>query len=192
MMREAEVRDRLRIRCLQRDAGARTVSEFWVPVSNERVDLAVLGARMTAFEIKTEFDSLRRLPRQAAAYARVFEECSVVLASRHVEKAMQMVPAWWGVLVISPDSTFDQVRPAEPNPQIDPETLVRLLHRSEAEHAIAVSGLDAGLNPGRFRMWQVLLSELDTDALQEVVRSTLLHRDDLGRPTDQAALTLAS
>ena len=42
-----------------------------MPRSNERAGIAVIGTRMDGFEIKTERDTLRRLPRQASAYARL-------------------------------------------------------------------------------------------------------------------------
>jgi hypothetical protein len=63
---EKVVRDALRSHVLAEVAGARdTVDEFWVPRSNERADIAVLGRWMDGFEIKTERDTLSRLPRQA-------------------------------------------------------------------------------------------------------------------------------
>jgi peptidoglycan hydrolase-like protein with peptidoglycan-binding domain len=68
-------------------ASAEAVFEFWVPQSNGRADVAVIGTTMDGFEIKTERDSLRRLPRQADAYSRVFDHCHAVLAHRHVDRA---------------------------------------------------------------------------------------------------------
>ena len=58
---------------------------------------------MSAFEIKTERDTLRRLPRQATAYARLFDQCTVVVAERHVAAAMEMLPMWWGVIAVVTD-----------------------------------------------------------------------------------------
>jgi hypothetical protein len=62
-MNEAEVRDALPTHLLAAIVGAEvTVDEFWVPRSNERADIAVLGRQMDGFEIKTHRDTLRRIP----------------------------------------------------------------------------------------------------------------------------------
>jgi hypothetical protein len=148
-----------------------------VPQSNARADVALIGTTIDGFEIKTERDSLKRLPRQADAYTRVFDRCHVVLAYRHVDRALEILPPWWGVRVIDDGLTFMTLRPAEPNPSVDPETLVRLLWRDEAYTALC----DLGTNPdqcaGRFRLWELLLALLDVEGIKRVVREALLLRD---------------
>src|SRR5207244_95753 len=94
-----------------------------------------------AFEIKSEHDTLRRLPRQADAYGRVFDRCTAVLAERHRDGAVALLPEWWGITTVSVNGhvAFDDARKARPNPRIDPEVLVRLLWREEV--GAALSGL---------------------------------------------------
>jgi hypothetical protein len=152
------------------------IFEFWVPQSNTRADVAVVGATMDGFEIKTERDSLKRLPRQADAYTRVFDFCHVVLAQRHVEGALGMLPQWWGVLTIGEDLSFTVVRGPKVNSGVDPETLVRLLWRDEAYAALCDLGAAPDPRAGRFGMWELLLALLDIDRLKQVVRHALLLR----------------
>lgn len=159
---------------------AEAIYEFWVPRSNERADVAVIGsAAIDGFEIKTERDTLKRLPRQAEAYTRLFDRCHAVLALRHVDKAIEMLPPWWGVLVIGTDGgpTFIRVREADANTGVDPETLVRLLWRDEVHAALCGLGAPPDPKAGRFRMWEQLLILLDLDGLKAVVRDALLRRD---------------
>lgn len=155
------------------------VYEFWVPTTNARADVAVIGARIDGFEIKTERDTLKRLPRQAEAYTRLFDRCHAVLARQHVDNAIKMLPPWWGVLVIATDGgpNFVRVREGDPNQGVDPETLVRLLWRDEAYAALCGLGVSPDPRAGRFRLWELLLSLLDLEALKLVVRKALLHRD---------------
>jgi hypothetical protein len=103
------------------------VDEFWVPCSHERADVAVIGSLMEAFEIKTDQDRLTRLPRQVAAYSRLFDRCTAVVAERHVREAMAMIPEWWGVLVITTGGSisFEAARSADANEYVDARTLVR-------------------------------------------------------------------
>lgn len=155
------------------------VYEFWVPRTNERADVAVIGDAIEAFEIKTERDTLKRLPRQAEAYARLFDRCHAVLAARHVDSAVDMLPPWWGVLVYRDDGepSFEVLRDAAINVDVDAETLVRLLWRDEAHAALCALGSPPDLRAGRPRMWDLLLTLLDLEDLKAVVRRTLLHRD---------------
>jgi len=155
------------------------VYEFWVPTTNARADVAVIGARIDGFEIKTERDTLKRLPRQAEAYVRLFDRCHAVLADRHVDDAIKMLPPWWGVLVIARHGggNFVRVREGSPNRGVDPETLVRLLWREEAHAALCELGISPDPRAGRFRLWELLLSLLDLEALKVVVRTALLDRD---------------
>jgi hypothetical protein len=155
------------------------VYEFWLPTTNARADVAVIGARIDGFEIKTERDTLKRLPRQTAAYARIFDRCHAVLALRHVDKAMEILPPWWGVLVIETAGmpNFTVVRVADTNHSVDPETLVRLLWRDEVHAALCALGATPDPRAGRRRMWDLLLNVLDLDMLKQVVRHALLHRD---------------
>ena len=180
MVSEAVVRHSLREAELARSpASAEAVYEFWVPRSNERADVAIISTTIDGFEIKTERDTLKRLPRQAEAYARLFDRCHVVLAPRHVDKAIEMLPSWWGVLVIEIDGapSFLRLRDANANEAVDPETLVRLLWRDEAHAALCGLGVPPAPQAGRPRMWEQLLSLLDLDGLKLVVREALLRRD---------------
>jgi hypothetical protein len=178
MVTEADVRHSLRVEVLAGAApSAEAVFEFWVPLSNERADVAVIGTTMDGFEIKTERDTLKRLPRQASAYTRVFDRCHIVLAHRHVDGALEIVPPWWGVQVIDDGLTFVTLREAEHNRNVDPETLVRLLWRDEAYVALCELGTVPEPRTSRFRLWEMLLALLDVDSLRRVVRETLLSRD---------------
>jgi hypothetical protein len=156
---------------------AEAIYEFWVPRSNERADVALVGSNIDGFEIKTARDSLRRLPRQVDAYTRVFDRCHAVLAHRHIDAALEILPAWWGVLVVDEGLTFMTLRPAQPNLAVDSETLVRLLWRDEAFAALCELEPPPDRRAGRYRLWEMLLACLDAETLKTVVRQALLARD---------------
>jgi hypothetical protein len=179
VLTEAIIRESLSDELLSGLPHAEAVYELWVPRSYERADLAVIGPSMDGFEIKTARDTLKRLPRQAAAYARLFDRCYVVLADRHVDAAMKILPAWWGVMVIRGETKpgFEPIREAEVNHDVDPETLVRLLWRDEVYAALCAFGAAPEPGAGRFRMWAQLLDLVEVDVLKTAVREALIHRD---------------
>lgn len=179
MTPEATVRDALRRTLLdQQRTMVRAVDEFWLPRSHERADIAVIGRLMRAFEIKSEQDTLRRLPRQADAYGRVFDRCTAVVAKRHREGAMAILPEWWGVTTVSVNGhvAFEEVRKARPNPTVDPEVLVRLLWRAEASTALAALGQPQPKTASRSSMWRALIDAVAVKELRTIVRRALLTR----------------
>lgn len=179
MLTEAIIRESLSDELLSGLPHAEAVYEFWVPRSYERADVAVIGPSLDGFEIKTARDTLKRLPRQAVAYARLFDRCCVVLADRHVDKAMEILPAWWGVMVIRDEikPRFERIREADVNHDVDPETLVRLLWRDEVYAALCAFGAPPEPGAGRFRMWAQLLDLVEVDVLKTAVREALIRRD---------------
>src|SRR5437868_5846718 len=64
-----------------------------------RVDIAVINGRLSGFEIKSDFDSLTRLPRQIRAFSAVFDDMCVVTTRRHVTNTQKLIPAWWRLTV---------------------------------------------------------------------------------------------
>ncbi|HXD53121.1 MAG TPA: sce7726 family protein [Solirubrobacteraceae bacterium] len=180
MRPEALVRGALRQHLLDPMAGpCEFVDELWVPRTNERADLAVLARSMDGFEIKTSTDNLRRLQRQADAYARIFDHCTVVAAPNHVSGVAEILPDWWGVMTVRVGDrvTFDSARPAAPNPSIDVEVLVRLLWRDEVLSALKALGTEPDAKATRGRLWTQLLEGTTVARLRSIVRRALLGRD---------------
>jgi hypothetical protein len=177
---EKEIRQAL-LRSLGASASptTRLVEEFRVPRVHVRADIAVIGAELHAYEIKSEADSLRRLPAQVGGFGTVFDFCSLVVAPGHVDAALDIVPAWWGVTVVGPNEpTFTRLRAARPNPQVDVALAVRLLWRKEVERALVIEGITPDYVAGRAGMWQQLLEALDEAALRAAVRTALGSRTD--------------
>jgi hypothetical protein len=180
MATEAVVRNALRVRVLTAiNRACETVDELWVPRSHERADLAVIGQSMDGFEIKTERDTLRRLPRQIDAYGRLFDRCSVVVAQKHHDQAAQMLPVWWGITTahVNGGVSFTEIRQPQRNPSIDPEILVRLLWKEEATIALMKLGAPPDEGASRGVLWRALLEAASLSQLRSAVRRALLNRD---------------
>jgi hypothetical protein len=180
MVTEAVVREALRQRVFSAIGGAcDAVDEFWVPRSYERADLAVIGRSMDGFEIKTERDTLRRLPRQVEAYGRLFDRCSVVVAEKHCDSAAGMLPEWWGITSIHVNGgvRFIEVRKPRRNSGVDPEILVRLLWKEEVIVALVKLGAAPDERASRGALWRDLLEAASLSQLRAAVRRALLSRD---------------
>lgn len=154
-----------------------SVAEFWVPGSNERADLVLLGPGMHGFEIKSRRDNLERLPRQVAAYGRVFDRCTAVVHSRHLLGTTRMLPGWWGVIEVDERDDFRSVREAGANPTAKRETVVQLLWKEEARQILAGLGFDVPADEPRAALWLRLLAVMDLAYLHGLVGQVLADRD---------------
>jgi hypothetical protein len=177
---EHAIRDALRHRVMANTPGARdAIDEFWVPRSNERADIVVVGRSLDAFEIKSERDTFRRLPRQVSAYERLFDRCTLVVAEKHSDRATAVLPEWWGIVTVHVNMTveFTATREPRPNHAVDPETLVRLLWRDEVMIALLHLGHQPDPRESRSSLWDELLHSATLAQLRGIVRMAILVRD---------------
>ncbi|MEX6802596.1 sce7726 family protein (plasmid) [Pseudomonas aeruginosa] len=151
-MREAEIKRALKDQ-LETEAGGRLpfLEEVQINGGEIRADL-VQVQDMHCYEIKSAGDTLNRLIGQGSRYARVFELVTLVLAERHLKKAIPMLPTWWGVVIIPGEAAqdFQHLRRATPNVRQEAETLATLLNRDEALAVLAEIGV-VRRNPRNFR-----------------------------------------
>lgn len=171
------------------------IEEFWLPKSNIRADLAVVGAGLHGFEIKSPRDSLRRLPGQIEAFGRVFDTCVAVLDEKHLAQALPVLPAWWGVVQVQerePDVPYVSViRASKPNPAIDLDSLVRLLWKAEAAQALRSTGHEPDPRAGRVHLWEQLLADAEPPAIAQAVHAALRNRTTWRGQQGRSRLTLS-
>ena len=146
-----------------------------------RVDLALINGAMHGFEIKSEADTVERLPHQAEAFSMVFDKMTAVVAAKHLEHALCIVPAWWGIQASDYDKNGKVVikpfRTGRVNTGVDARALVELLWRDEALSQLQkmkVSLPKRGLN--RKYLYDTLVEQMPLIHLRRFVRETLKHR----------------
>jgi hypothetical protein len=150
------------------------VNELGIDHGKMRADIAVINARFTGYEIKSDEDSLSRLPRQITGYNRVFDYAHIVATDRHLEKAMAMVPNWWGVIRVWKDTQGDlrtrTVRKGSLNPKRSSIALARLLWRDEVLTILKELGMSgASLRRERAKLYRSLVQRLSMDDLALLV-----------------------
>lgn len=101
-------------------------------IGNSIVDVAVANETSTAYEIKTEFDSSKRLSSQTADYLKAFDRVYVVTHPNHVERFERELDERVGLIVLSPKKSLTPYREALSNiHNVEPRTIFRCLRRSE-------------------------------------------------------------
>ena len=158
------------------------IEELGVQHGASRIDLAVVNGLLHGFELKSDRDDLTRLPEQARAYDAVFDLVSLVVAERHVRRAVDFIPDWWGIRVArgEPGSlSFCDLKLPMNNPSPDPFSVVSLLWRNEAMSFLEELGGAKGMHSrSRAEIYSKLVDEATLDHLRNRVCRCLRDRRD--------------
>jgi hypothetical protein len=97
---------------------------FEMPVLDSRVDVCRINGNSYAYEIKTEFDSFKRLKKQIDDYSRVYEYIFVVIPKNFYQAVVEIIPYFCGIRILRQDSNdgkiyFTTKRKAIKSPNID-------------------------------------------------------------------------
>jgi hypothetical protein len=165
------------------DSKLRIVEEFGVEHGAARVDIAVVNGVLHGYEIKSDRDTLSRLPEQMDAYNSVFDRVTLIVGKQHIYEAINLVPDWWGISIakFGPDSSviFTCIREAKENFGQRNVSIARLLWRGEALHILEEAGEADGLrSKPRELIYEKLSAIFDQEILEEKVRDVLFLRED--------------
>jgi hypothetical protein len=163
------------------DADTRIVEEMGIWSGSVRIDIAVINGEMCGFELKSNRDTLERLPFQAELYSHVFDRVVLVTGERHVAKALPLIPDWWGVTVATERGKRIELildRSPDCNPAPNPYLVAQLLWKEEALAVLDSFGLGKGWRAKRIKeIHQRLASELPFEQLSFQVREMLKRRN---------------
>ena len=112
--------------------GSVIVEELDLTIAGARVDIAVVNGSLHAFEIKSEKDTLQRLPNQLQAYLKVFDFISVVTSKKHLQKVENILLDCIGLYICNEDlGTIEVYKTATPNPATESFHIAKLLRKDE-------------------------------------------------------------
>jgi hypothetical protein len=183
IVRDLDIRRALLLKMKQlhyKEPDTRVVEELGLCQGNARVDIAVVNGSLHGYEIKSERDTLNRLPSQCETYNRSLDFVTIVASSAHLEKIRKLVPGWWGIWTAQARGSRLQLqveRAGQRNPTVIPLAMAQLLWREEALQVLEEAGAAEGLrNKTRNQIWQRLTEALTTNQLGDAVRSKLKAR----------------
>lgn len=158
---------------------AQIFEELGVKHGVSRIDLAVINGIMHGYEIKSDLDTLNRLPDQIDAFSAVFDKLTLVVGKKHLYHAINLLPDWWGVLLAKVDAdgaiVFYSIRKARKNLKQDPRSIAKLLWREEALQILEKRNKAKGIrSEKRAVIYERLANTISVRSLKEKVRDTLL------------------
>lgn len=162
------------------DPDTLVVDELGLRHGRARVDVAVVNGEIHGYEIKSDRDTLQRLPEQVRIYGSVLDYTTLVVGPRHSERALPLLPEWWGVERVEADREevrFSTFRAAQRNPTPDPVGIAKLLWRSEALALLEEIGAANGVrSKPRAEVYARLAEAVPLEWLQASVRRLLKSR----------------
>ncbi len=106
------------------------LSEF--RVGSSKADCVILNGISTCYEIKSEYDSLVRLPEQLESYLKLFDKVYVVTTESHCDKLESILPDSVGVLKLNSRNALSEVKKASLSGYpVDVDVLMSSLRKNE-------------------------------------------------------------
>ena len=177
---DAEIRPALRehlTRVHAHETDTVFVEELGLSRGQVRIDLAVVNGALHGFEIKSDFDSLKRLARQVDLYSQVLDRATLVVGERFAPRATSLVPFWWGVVRVTSRPKglrFTTLRRSRLNPRRNARVLAELLWVNHAMALLQDRGAARGLRgkPRRV-LWDRLCELYSLEEIARAVRDRL-------------------
>ncbi|MEG4678891.1 hypothetical protein B1H42_00475 [Enterobacter cloacae subsp. cloacae] len=185
-MRDQDVRAAVHHKLLKEshlDPECLVIDEFSISLGASRADIAVVNGVLHGYELKSEFDSLERLPLQIKHYSAVMDKVTLVVAEKHLDGALKLIPHWWGVKTVSvgPKGAIliKHKRGEKLNRNFDSLMLAQLLWKDECIDVLQRWGCSKGFkSKPRYELWNVVADTLSASDLRFEVRTALKKRVD--------------
>lgn len=150
-------------------------------VADSIADLAMFNGESKVFEIKTEYDSSKRLEKQMRAYRRIFDKSYIVVPEEKLPVYMPTIDDATGILLMTHNKgriCLLKYREAEQNKQIDADTLIRCLRTSEYENIVSsFYGKLPDVSAGDiFAACAEMMSKIPSSVLREMFLSVMKKR----------------
>lgn len=154
-------------------------SEF--RVGNSVADLVMFNGCSKVFEIKTEFDSDFRLPLQLENYKKAFNQIYLIVPEsklRFYEKYDSTV----GLITFNSrnENSFNINRKASNNSEIDPQTIMSILHTNEYKFIVKeyYGYLPEMTSFSQFKICSELICDIPHNELNKLFITQIKKRDD--------------
>jgi hypothetical protein len=162
------------------NADAMVLSELGICQGLARIDMAVVNGSLNGYEIKSDLDTLDRLPMQSMYYCKVFDCMEIIIGERHLQEVLEVTPSWWGITIATKNDIGVQLevyRKGLRNEEPDAYAIAQLLWKSEALNLLCEYDLEKGCkSKNKEILWRRLADNLPLNDLKRFVRQCLKAR----------------
>lgn len=150
-------------------------------VNGAIVDIATIDKDFfCGYEIKSDKDTLHRLPMQMQIYNYVFDKITIVVGKSKLYKAIHIIPDFWGIILAKKennDINLIQIRSPELNENINIHWLSRKLWKSDIVSILRTKNLYKGQSwHCKGGLLKILMENISIDELKYYIRDVLINR----------------
>jgi hypothetical protein len=99
---------------------------------NSKADVVIVNGTTSVYEIKTELDSLDKLPNQLNSYCKLFDKIHVVTHEKFLEKVLKVADKSIGLILLDSNLKLNEIRKAKSNKNnLDPNAIFDSLRKQE-------------------------------------------------------------
>ncbi|MCM2674069.1 sce7726 family protein [Alkalicoccobacillus plakortidis] len=166
----------------EHETDTKIVDEMGVLHGQSRIDVAVINGILHGYEIKSESDTLTRLPRQIKDYNLIFDRMTIVVQKNYLNEVRNLIPKWWGIILVSKKNDsliLKQVRKGRLNKDVDPYSLTHLLWKDEALDLLKKEGLHKGyVSKPRNVLYSRICSTIEVKEIKRSINLKLKSREN--------------
>lgn len=148
------------------------INEFRVGTS--KADAVLFNGDATAYEIKSERDSLSRLKNQVQSYFEVFPFVNIIAGENHLPALEAMFPSDVGILILTRRYTIKTVREAVSNyDNLTSKSILDCIQLKEAKYVLELLGEDIPQVPNT-RMYSEIENLFEKQNIKDLHRAMVI------------------
>ena len=180
-LHDADIRPALLQALAQRYSAcdALVINELNIAMGFSKLDVAVLNGHLDGYEIKSDRDSLVRLPRQMREYEQICDQLTIVTTQRYCASVEAILPDWCGIIIAAVSDGWlglRMYRKPTQSPSWDVLALMLLLWQNETINFAHSFGFRAPRNMAKGLIHSQLARRIPHDVLREGVLHRLRQR----------------
>lgn len=150
------------------------INELALEFFSRRADIALVNGSIEFFEIKSEADTLTRLPGQIETFSKFCDKLHVVGAACHIENILKNVPENVAVWQLDTQAGIKIIQRGRKNILRDKKSLLKLINGQELKQVLARNGVKAESN--RRKHMDDAVQDISAEELRSGVLEVLKRR----------------
>lgn len=158
----------------------RIIEEMAVCDGEARVDIAVANGKLCGYEIKSDADTLERLPLQQKCYDKTFDTVSIIVGEKFKDRIEEYVPQHWGIYIASEYKNGCRIkrkRTAKINKNIQASSLLELLWKEELMYLLKGAGIKGISGKNRRILRKMAIDNIPIKDIRDFTRETIKNRE---------------
>lgn len=165
----------------------RIVEELAICDGEARADVALVNGILHGYEIKSDCDTLERLPNQIKCYDKTFDKTTIVVGKKFADNIQDFIPSHWGIefayINRFGNVSIKRLRACKINKQVNASNLLDLLWNPEIKTFLKENKVKGYSNKSKTGLKELVIDFIPFKELQNYTRETLKTRtgwrDDL-------------